>query len=58
MLRIVSTLLIAIAFTADAQLIQTRQPSWTDQWTFGASFMGGKPVGEFRNGKTADSAGK
>ena len=58
MLRIVFTLLAMLAITAHAQLIQTRQPSWTDQWTFGASFMGGKPVGEFRNEENGGFGGE
>lgn len=58
MLRTVLTLLTTFAITAHGQLIQARQPSWTDQWTFNASFMGGKPLGEFRNEENGGFGGE
>jgi hypothetical protein len=58
MLRIVLTLLVASALTADAQIIQPSPRSWLDQWTVGAAFMGGKPVGEFRNEENGGFGGE
>lgn len=37
-----------------AQVIQPRQPSWTDKWNFGIGGFGGIPVGDFRK---ADNGG-
>ena len=45
-------LLAALAGTLNAQILptyqQTDQRSWTDQWVFGLSGLGGFPVGEFK----------
>ena len=51
-------MLVASALAAEAQLIQPRQPRWTDQWTYGAAFMGGRPVGEFRNEENGGFGGE
>ena len=45
--RIASTLLLALTMTAEAQILQPRQPGWTDQLVFGGTLLGGKPLGEF-----------
>lgn len=58
MFRIASTLLIAFAVTAEAQILQPRQPGWMDQWVIGGAFMGGKPLGEFRNEENGGFGGE
>ena len=61
MLRIFLTLLGTGGFfvaTADAQIIQPRQPSRMDQWLIAGAFMGGKPLGEFRNEENGGFGGE
>src|SRR2546423_6249150 len=41
-------LLLALASTAGAQIIQPREPKLTDQWLFGISGFAGLPVGDFK----------
>lgn len=60
MLRITLTLLttIFLSATSEAQILQARQPSRMDQWVIGGAFMGGKPLGEFRNEENGGFGGE
>lgn len=44
-----SLLLVLLAGPLAAQVIQPREPKWTDKWNFGIGLFGGVPVGEFKN---------
>jgi hypothetical protein len=55
---VLSSALTLSATAASAQMIQATRPSWTDQWTFGLAFMGGRPVGEFRNEENGGFGGE
>ena len=45
----IPALLLAFAATADAQILETKQPKKSDLVTFSFSLFGGVPMGEFRN---------
>lgn len=58
MLRTLLTLLATMPALAGAQILQPRQPSWLDQWVIAGAFMGGKPLGEFRNEENGGFGGE
>lgn len=43
---------------AAGQILQPRQPRWWDQWVIAGTFMGGKPLGEFRNEENGGFGGE
>lgn len=48
----------AVPGSAFAQIIQAPRTSWTDQWIVGLAFMGGRPVGDFRNEENGGFGGE
>jgi hypothetical protein len=48
----------AAGSTAGSQVLHPQQPSLADQWTFGFSFLGGVPVGEFRDHENGGGGGE
>jgi hypothetical protein len=54
----IAACLAALAGPLPGQLMQTRQPSRADQWTFGFSLLGGIPLGEFRQHEDGGMGGE
>lgn len=51
-------LLVAAAAPLGAQLIESRKPSLSDQWTVGFDFFGGIPVGAFKDAEDGGAGGE
>lgn len=48
--RVPALLLLAgLSAPLGAQVLQPRQPSWTDKWNFGIGLFGGLPMGDFKD---------
>ncbi len=50
--------LSALTTSVGAQLIEARQPSRADQWTFAFNLLGGIPLGEFRQHENGGAGGE
>jgi len=57
-LRIAAIALLVATGASDAQVIQPRQPSLGDQWTFGFNLLGGIPLGEFKGQGNGGAGGE
>src|SRR5438477_2858535 len=53
-----SLVALNLASVASGQVFAVREPRLRDQWTFGANFLGGISVGEFRHSESGGAGGQ